>query len=155
MRLKTVCIVIIALILCFIWGNSILPKSTSSAISDAVASFLGLDTTSTDDGGLTGAGVLRKVAHYLEFFALGAAVSVFVLHSVNGQFNKSAMLALCGVGVALVDETIKIFSARGPEVSDIWIDICGYTAGCLLALAVVRALKKQKSNVIIQEKEHK
>lgn len=155
MRLKTACIVIIALILCFIWGNSILPRSASSAISDAVASFLGIDTTSTDDGGLTGAGVLRKVAHFLEFLALGVAVSVFVLLGVNITVDKTTTLALSGLVVALIDETVQIFSARGPEVLDIWIDIGGYAVGCLLALAVVHALKKQKSNVIIQEKEHK
>ena len=42
---------------------------------------------------------------------------------------------------ALTDETIQIFTGRGPQVQDVWLDVAGGTAGLLAMLALVWLLR--------------
>lgn len=88
---------------------------------------------------------VRKLAHFTEFFLLGAELS-FLLWAerrsglqwyVNGWFS--------GLLCALCDETVQIFSGRGPAIADVWLDTAGMTCGLLLLLGVrlmVRRLKR-------------
>ena len=55
--------------------------------------------------------------------------------------EKIARISLMGGGIALVDETMQIFSKRTSSVSDVWIDLGGFAAGCLLILLI--ELRKQ------------
>lgn len=50
-----------------------------------------------------------------------------------------AMLA-CNFGllIAFMDETIQLFSDRGSQVQDVWLDFAGVVTGVLLAVAVRR-----------------
>lgn len=127
------CAVLIAVNLCFIWGNSLLPGEISGAISDAVKnlirwclSFLNLPS---GDGG--GGGLLRKVAHFTEFACLG---SLFTW--LFSMLRRPAVLALgCGFLAACVDETIQIFVPdRGPSIFDVGIDTAGVAVGVSLLL---------------------
>ena len=64
----TVCIALLCVNLCFIWGNSLLPGSVSGAISGWLREFL---LGAAPEGPDTGHGILRKLAHFTEFACLG------------------------------------------------------------------------------------
>ena len=127
------CAVLIAVNLCFIWGNSLLPGEISGAISEAVKnvirwclSFLGLPS-----GGGGGGGLLRKVAHFTEFACLGGLFTWLF-----SMLRQPVLLAPgCGFLAACVDETIQIFVPdRGPSVFDVGIDTAGVAVGVTLLL---------------------
>ncbi len=68
------CAVLLICNLAFIWGNSLLPGEVSGAFSDWVKSILaGLFEMGPDDG--SGGHLLRKLAHFTEFAALGALLA--------------------------------------------------------------------------------
>lgn len=123
------CKCLIALLLCFIWGNSLLPGSISGAISDWVKDLLSRIFPGEVPGVTTGGGLLRKIAHFTEFAALGAS-----LGWLFGMLRKSKLRPLLyGFGVACVDETIQVFvPGRGPSLKDVGIDTCGVAAGMIL-----------------------
>ena len=79
---------------------------------------------------------IRKLAHFTEFFFLGLWASLYV-----ALFSRKTVsfLNLCffGTAIALLDETVQIFSERGPSVKDIWIDLFGYATALLLVLFVL------------------
>ena len=137
---------LIALLLIFIWGNSLLPGSVSGAISDAVKNLLAFFLPGDVPGVTTGGGLLRKIAHFTEFACLGAALTWRF-----GMLEKRKIMALVyGFGAACVDETIQVFvPGRGPSFKDVAIDTCGVAAGMgvlLLIYAVTRKSKHSKEN---------
>lgn len=126
-------LVFIILMVLFIWGNSILPARISSAISTFVTKLLGGELEEFH---------VRKAGHFTEFFLLGGGLGLFF--TVKGTKGKEKLLFLSflAVFVPLMDETIQTFNDRGPQVQDIWIDIAGYTCGCLLALLIACTAKR-------------
>ena len=126
------CRCFIALLLCFIWGNSLLPGSVSGAISDWVRDLLSRIFPGEVPGVTTGGGLLRKIAHFTEFAALGAS-----LGWLSGMLRKSKLRPLLyGFGAACVDETIQVFvPGRGPSLKDVGIDTCGVIVGITVILA--------------------
>lgn len=122
---------LIACLLCFIWGNSLLPGSVSGRISDAVKSLLAFLLPGEFPGVTSGGGLLRKIAHFTEFAALGAALCWRF-----GMLEKRKMMALVfSFGAACVDETIQLFVPdRGPGIRDVAIDTCGAAAGMAVLL---------------------
>ena len=46
--------------------------------------------------------------------------------------------------MAAIDETIQIFTGRGSQLQDVWLDFAGFTTGLILVLAV-RAIARRKS----------
>ena len=136
-------------LLCFIWGNSLLPGEISGRISDAVKNLLALLLPGEVPGVTTGGGLLRKIAHFTEFAALGASLAWRF-----GMLEKRKITALvCGFGTACVDETIQMFVPdRGPGIRDVAIDTCGVAAGIgllLLGYAIARKLKQAKENELL------
>lgn len=135
---------LIACILCFIWGNSLLPGSVSGAFSDWVKDMLAFLLPGEVPGVTTGGGLLRKIAHFSEFAALGAALCWRF-----GMLEKKKILALVyGFGAACVDETIQVFVPdRGPGLKDVAIDTCGAAAGIavlLLGYTIRKHIKQSK-----------
>ena len=145
MRLRLSAWLITAL-LCFIWGNSLLPGEISGAVSDWVKNILTMLLPGEVPGVTTGGGLLRKIAHFTEFAALGAGL-VWRL----GMLEKRKIMALVvGFGTACVDETIQMFVPdRGPSFQDVAIDTCGVAVGVgllLLICTIVRKSKQLKEN---------
>lgn len=124
--------ILIVLLLLFIWGNSVLPAAISSKISAFVTRLLGKDAVESH---------VRKVGHFTEFFVLGSSLGLYVtLQGTKGK-DKATFLVFPALFVPLMDETIQMFNDRGPQVRDIWIDIAGYTCGCLLTLLVAAIIR--------------
>lgn len=124
--------ILFLIVLCFIWGNSMLSVEVSSKISSAVGEilkkFFGGGENSVAADGMS----VRKLAHFVEFCALGVTSSLLLKFCVRNPYVCFSLLALLGMFIPIVDETIQIFSGRGPSIRDVWIDIGGYVLGCLL-----------------------
>jgi VanZ family protein len=136
------------LILCFIWGNSLLPGEISGRLSDWVKDMLASLLPREVPGVTTGGGLLRKIAHFSEFAMLGACFGWRC-----GMLKRKKVLALVyGFGAACVDETIQVFVPdRGPGLKDVAIDTCGVAAGIgvlLLGHKIVRKFKTSKENLL-------
>lgn len=125
----TVCLLVaIGLTLVFIWGHSLMPGQSSQNESETIKWLLSL---LLGEGAVTAflLKYIRKVAHFMEFFLLGAEVSGL------GRLHKTPVMWLYGLGVAAVDETLQFFSpGRAPGVRDVLLDYSGYLCGfCLIA----------------------
>ena len=133
---------LIACLLCFIWGNSLLPGSVSGRISDAVKSLLAFLLPGEVPGVTSGGGLLRKIAHFTEFAALGAALCWRF-----GMLEKRKIMALVfSFGAACVDETIQRFVPdRGPSLWDVGIDTCGVITGMILLQIGYRLWKRKQT----------
>jgi len=144
MKIKYVLIVAFVLIVCFIWGNSLLSPEMSGAISGAVKDILA-GVFGTDGGESNDTELhfwVRKLAHFLEFAALGLVGSLLLRFYSCDRMIRWTCAAMIGGFFALTDETIQIFSGRGSSVRDVWIDIAGYIAGCLLAELLIFLRRK-------------
>lgn len=136
-----VCLLLIAVVLAFIWGNSTLNAEQSSAISDWVGRFLSALFPGNLGQEGSGRGLLRKLAHFSEFACLGS-----LLCWLTGMLNRKNPLAvLGGFSVACIDECIQIFSpGRNPSLVDVGIDTAGAAVGVVLLLAVYSTRKGRK-----------
>lgn len=143
-----ICKTLLVCLLVFIWGNSMLPGEVSGAISDWVKSVLealfpGIGRASS------GRGLLRKIAHFTEFTALG-----MTLGWLFGMLQKKKYVPLLwGIGAACVDETIQRFVPdRGPSLRDVCIDSCGVLTGLILLHLGHTYWKKKSTNLPLEDK---
>ncbi len=140
MKKRKIYLILFCAMLGFIWGNSMLSAEASGAISHFVAELIGVGGGPSADEGHH---LLRKAAHFTEYAILGV-LSGLLFGSMNFDNVKKYVCAACvGFSVPLIDETIQIFSGRGPAIADIWIDIAGFTLGAAVAFLII--FKKQKS----------
>ena len=135
-------IILFCLILAFIWGNSMLSREASGAISHFIADVFGGEQGATEEGHH----FVRKLAHFSEFAALGATFLLLSGEYTRDKIKRAFSAAFVGIFVPLADETIQIFSGRGPALSDVWIDAAGYAFGTLLTVAVLQIILRAGKN---------
>lgn len=117
----------------FIWGNSMLPAETSAALSSAVKRLLMFWLPDGEGPVMQGTGLLRKIAHVLEFASLGGLWCWYLLMGKR----RSVLAYLPGLCTACIDETIQCFTpGRGPRVTDIMIDLGGFSLGLGIILLI-------------------
>ena len=141
------CITLLICNLIFIWGNSLLPGEISGTFSDWVKSILAqVLPVGPDDG--SGGGLLRKMAHFTEFAALG-----MLLAWLHGMLQKGKLRPfLWGVLAASVDETIQRFVPdRGPSVKDVCIDSAGVLTGIILLWFGYNYVKKRSAKLSLED----
>lgn len=143
--------VFVILILCFIWGQSLLPHDASDGESRGIVAWLKplLDPNDRIDGE-TFHHYLRKTAHFTEFAALGFCMSGFCW---NLTWKKPALRLPASFGscvlAACVDETIQVFNpGRGPGVKDVLLDSCGAAFGILVFLLLRWILERRKKAAV-------
>ena len=139
---RTVCLILLILNLCFIWGNSVLSGEQSRAISDRVIAVLVeiFHIDYTGDGSDDEPDMnywVRKAAHATEFASLGFLTSLLAAGKGRRFRDWTTKAFLFGVLAALTDETIQLYHARTSSVKDVWIDSGGVLAGILLAAVLV------------------
>ena len=111
------------LLLCFIWGNSMLPGEVSGEISGGLMAYVGELFSAF---GTNGELVLRKCAHFSEYAALGFFLGGAFTAGGQRKSQRLPLCLLCGLLTACLDETIQIFAvARGSSLIDVWIDAAG------------------------------
>lgn len=138
-----ICAFLLILNLLFIWGNSLLPAEISQTISDWVAETLPIRKTMAVSEAESH--FIRKLAHFLEFTALGLLLKL-LLHL---QQKCGGYALLLGLTAACVDETIQIFvPGRGPGLKDVGIDTCGVIAGMILMQAGYYFVRKIRNTQI-------
>ena len=128
-RRLRICAALLVCNLVFIWGNSLLPGEVSGALSSQVGQILeAVFGPSGPDKGHESF-LLRKMAHFLEFAALGSLLGW--LFAMTGK--RKTWPIICGVMAACIDETIQMFvPGRGPGIRDVLIDSCGVITGMIL-----------------------
>ena len=87
--------------------------------------------------------LVRKAAHFTEYFILGNLLSL----TVREAKWKKVLLApwLMGTMVACCDETIQLFSdGRAGQITDVMIDSSGVFTGCVI-LALLLALLERRN----------
>ena len=125
------CGALLAMILAFIWGNSAMTGETSGALSGWVGALLSklLPFLATENG----LHILRKIAHFSEFAALGMCLSWLFGMTVERKALQYILPLVCGVAAAAIDETIQIFSpGRYCSIVDVGIDSAGVLTGMII-----------------------
>nr|MBQ8244470.1 VanZ family protein [Oscillospiraceae bacterium] len=142
-RRLLLCAALLTLLLGFIWGNSLLPGEISQAISNWVQQLL-FDTRPTPgELALAGNGILRKLAHFTEFTALGMTLGW--LFGMLGRNRRWPLLT--GMAAGGIDELIQSFvPERAPRLLDVGIDSLGVLTGIILLHLGHTYLKKRSAN---------
>ena len=141
MKKRRIWIFVTALTLCLIWAHSAMGKESSSAESawvyQHVKWFLGLffgPERVTEH-------FIRKLAHVTEYFVLGVDMLLLNWERVETQIGAAFDVLLRCSFCALIDETIQIFSGRGPSIRDVWLDTFGAAAGIITTRFVITLWK--------------
>ena len=89
--------------------------------------------------------LVRKVAHFTEFAALGASVWMisWSAQKLCGKLHV-ALVFLVSLAVAVTDEFIQSFTGRGSAVPDVVLDFAGSVFGILVTAAIVYLIKIKK-----------
>ena len=147
-RKAVILAVLILLLLAIIWGNSVqsIPDSRDRSLSvmARIQPFLELFV---GKGNVTNH-LVRKLAHFCEYSLLGLLLTHWVRLWMQPTPRRVLYGMLLGLAVAVIDETIQIFSHRGSQVQDVILDFCGVIAGTLLGLllsAIVRRVKRSQN----------
>ena len=141
------CICLLSANLIFIWGNSMLPGEISGAFSDWVHMLIQMILPGDGEIG-GGHGLLRKLAHFSEFCALGMLLSWLfaMLRPKTWTFIIPALV--CGCIAAFMDEGIQmLIPGRGPGITDVGIDSLGVAAGIGLLCLGHTIYKKRKQHI--------
>ena len=149
-------IVAICLILCFIFGNSLLDRQESGEMSASVLEFLH-PVLRPIVRMLTGAPpseellhtVVRKLAHFTEFAGLACFSTLLLLQLCNTWRSHAMGYVLFGtLFSAVTDEFIQSFTGRGPSVRDVLIDF----GGALFGIAATLLLYVLIGTIILHRK---
>ena len=139
MKSKKILFVLLALILLFIWGNSLLSKGISGAISDFIQYNI-FHFANSEVQGEVNSTPIRKLAHFVEFAALGGVWTLY-LRPKKRYFLKAFTFS---AAAACMDETIQIFSHRGNSIRDVLLDSCGALFGVLVIFLWIRLIEKEQ-----------
>lgn len=107
----------------FIWSNSMISREESAQMSGGLVAWLqsALNIQLTEY-------LIRKTAHFCEYAVLGFLYGLqFRRGRKTGQWLYNYGMA--GLATAVLDESIQILSGRGPMVSDVLLDFCGFATG--------------------------
>lgn len=133
--------VLIALMLLFIWLNSLAGSKQSNALSGWVEKLL---KPFVDPNGKIPVKVfdyeVRKAAHVTEYAILGMLLVWFFAPM---KLQDVCLLLFTVLMTAVIDETIQIFTGRTSQVQDIWIDFFGAGTGMLIVYLVKKIAQKR------------
>ena len=148
------CLTLLTLNLILIWGNSMLPGAVSASVSRFVRNLIAfLFSGETGNLGGGGEGILRKIAHYLEFTGLGLCLSWLVRMRISKKKLWYSLPLMGGIAVACIDETIQRFvPGRSCRLFDVGIDTLGVITGIVL-ISLIQNSQKQKINNMEENKQ--
>lgn len=128
--------ILIALTLVFIHGNSCLSASQSSKTSGRVYNFFNKILPFIFNENFINANVIRKLAHFSEFFILGLEVSLLFILLNKFKGKEILLVLLIGIIDASIDETLQIFFERGASVIDVFIDFSGFALSTFITWTI-------------------
>ena len=113
--------------LAFIWGNSLESAVESSLKSGRVRELIEpLLELLVGQGNVTDR-MVRKLAHLTEFAVLGALLLLLTAAAFRVRLQSVLNCQFFLLLAALTDETIQLFTGRGSQVRDVWLDFAGGT----------------------------
>ena len=126
---KRLFIVLTGIAIAVIWIHSAMPQKVSQAESNFVYTILApVLKLFLPDKMVTGH-LVRKIAHFTEYGVLGIVLMAYSIVTERTKPAQLINLLFTGLAVAFLDETIQIFSGRGSQIKDVWIDLAGYCTG--------------------------
>ena len=137
---KIVLLLLIIATIGFIFSNSMETIPESSAKSEELLRVLTPALEFIVGEGNATNHLIRKLAHFVEFFVLGIELCLFC-----SLLNKTIIWALfVGLCTALADETIQIFYERGAQLQDVWLDFSAVITASVLAYAFESIIRRRK-----------
>lgn len=125
----------------FMWGQSCLPASVSSAESGVALDWFHHFRLTKE---LT-MHLLRKGAHCAEYAIFAVLVGIAVQKLLVANPLRRWIRLTAGLFVPLMDETIQlVIPGRSGQVTDLWIDIAGECLGALVLLLILRIRRRKK-----------
>jgi len=149
MKTQRVLIVILLIMilatLYFIFSNSLENVAESSAKGKSVMNVVapGLEIF-VGKGNVTDH-LVRKIAHFVEFGALGVELMLLGIFRRRVHFQNITNCLFIGLASAVTDESLQMLTDRSPLVKDILLDFSGVVAGVLFVLllnCIVKFIKK-------------
>lgn len=94
--------------------------------------------------------LVRKAAHFIEFYLLGVASCAFVM-LLRCLYNKHWLAYdwFYVLFVAVIDEYIQSFTGRTSSVGDILLDFSGAFVGILTAYVLIMIVSKMRKKINI------
>lgn len=137
---RKILLVLLILMLAFIWIHSCMPTASSREESRGVMELIRPLLEFFVGRGNVTLQLVRKLAHFCEFFVLGCILSLLL------PLRPAMRLLAAGLGLltGLIDETIQIFSGRGDQISDVWLDFSGAALGILLTTLLLLLLRRKR-----------
>ena len=146
-QIKTILVVLLALLLAFIWLHSMMPAEDSAEESQRVWQFLTPFLELLVGEGNVTDHLVRKLAHFCEYGALGILAGALLLVKKESGIFRWSYALLCALAVAVIDESIQLLAdGRGAQVQDVLLDTAGSLTGLLavwLIAVLVRWLRRR------------
>ena len=131
----------------FIFHNSLQSPDESNARSDQITGVVEsiIDSIFGEDNEIDANYIVRKTAHFIEFFVLGACCAGLCM-VIQFYYGKDWMpySFFCVLLIAVTDEYIQSFTGRTSSVSDVWIDLAGALCGIFSAIVARRVYVSAK-----------
>ena len=142
---KKIIIVLIVISIAVAWVHSAMPVPISQSESGFFLDFLKpVFRVFIPDEAITDH-LVRKMAHFSEYGLMGIEMMAFLAVSDKLKPRFYVNTFFSGLSIAVIDETIQIFSGRGPLISDLWIDMGGFVTGGLIAGLVIFLIRRKKT----------
>ena len=149
-NLKTIILLVLILaVTAFIWGNSLATEAKSDEISTGIMEIVKeiIDPQDKIEPELFNH-ILRKTAHFTEFFILGILYMLMKKHIDKKVISSFIFFPLFSTLVtAVIDEYIQLFVDRGSAVKDVVLDFSGALTGILLTIVILLVCKRLKRSI--------
>ena len=137
-----------ALLVCyvaFVFSNSLRVAAESAEQSGSVLLMV---QQLLSDIGLGNIGItehfIRKAAHFAEYTGMGLLIFKAVQPFQRPRAETVLWMILLGIFIPFSDETIQLFvEGRSGQISDVWLDMSGVLAGCIMTALFNRFLLKR------------
>ena len=141
-----------AAVICYIFFHSSLDAEESTVKSDSVMGwldnilrFFGIDAELSEH-------VIRKLAHFTEYSALGAMLCLTAFSYVRRRGRMLLIALPAGLAVAVCDELIQLGSAgRSCEVRDMLLDYCAVLTAALIVTLILYLIDRHKDKKRLRE----
>lgn len=144
---KNILIGLIVITTLIIWANSAVPPMQSSQMSGGLTAWL----QQTFHWSLT-EHLIRKAGHFCEYALLGVEYAAWFRRGRHqkrmrgvGSGQQIFNCASLGLMTAVMDESIQIFSGRGPMVADVLLDFCGFGTGFIVMELLLLVIGRNKT----------
>ena len=140
---RVVLCILTALMISFIFLNSALDADESSLHSAGLRELINSVLHSLNINIILTENFVRKTAHFVEFFTLGALLFATVRSFIGKLSVKILYAPLIGFVVACTDEFIQFFSpGRACQFLDMMVDLAGILSGFIVYAVIYILVRK-------------